>query len=121
MLTLIAVPLTCWLCALLAIPRRPLPGNETQELVYGRLLGRQQHLTLLAFLLTIVAAFAIALSASRGVDADLPALRDTNTPQTVVVREVQDDGRSVIVSTSVVPSQSGPRGAPSTVMRTDEQ
>jgi len=41
MLTLIAIPLTCWLCAFVAIPRKPLPGNEVQELVYARLLGRQ--------------------------------------------------------------------------------
>jgi hypothetical protein len=46
------IPLTCWLCAWLTKPRKPLRGNEVQELVYGRLLGRQQRLTVLALLLT---------------------------------------------------------------------
>jgi hypothetical protein len=44
--------LTCWLCAWLAKPSKPLRGNEVQELVYGRLLGQQRRLTLLALLLT---------------------------------------------------------------------
>ncbi len=34
------IPLTCWACALLAAPRRPAFGNEVEELVYSRLLGR---------------------------------------------------------------------------------
>jgi hypothetical protein len=39
-----AIPLTCWLCALLAHPHRSLPGNGVAEIVYRRLLGRQQRL-----------------------------------------------------------------------------
>ncbi|MDQ6748939.1 MAG: hypothetical protein M3010_12650 [Candidatus Dormibacteraeota bacterium] len=46
MATLIAVPLTCWLCVLIALPRRPLPGCEVQDLVYTWLLGRQRWLVL---------------------------------------------------------------------------
>lgn len=41
MWTLIALPVTCWVCTLLATPRRPHLGNEVEELVYARLLGRQ--------------------------------------------------------------------------------
>lgn len=36
-----AIPLMCWLCVLVAMPHKPLPNNEVQELVYARLLGRQ--------------------------------------------------------------------------------
>ena len=61
MLTLALVPLTCWLCTLLAIPRRPLPGNEVQELVYRRLLGRQQRLALLALVASAVAFSAFII------------------------------------------------------------
>ncbi len=61
MLTFALVPLTCWLCALLALPRRPLPGNEVQELVYARLLGRQQRLVLLALVVSVVVAFAVVV------------------------------------------------------------
>lgn len=58
MLMYAAIPLTCWLCALVAMPRKPLLNNEVQELVYSRLLGRQQRLALLAFIVT-AAAFMI--------------------------------------------------------------
>ena len=33
MVTLAAVALTCWVCSLLALPRKPLPNDEVQELV----------------------------------------------------------------------------------------
>jgi hypothetical protein len=56
--TLIAIAVTCWLSALVAIPRKPRPGNEVAELVYARLLGRQQRLVLLAILASAL-AFAI--------------------------------------------------------------
>ena len=52
--TTAAIPLTCWLCALIAAPRRPRVGNEVAELVYIRLLGRQQRLVLLAAVATAV-------------------------------------------------------------------
>ncbi len=57
-----AIPLTCWLCALIAIPRSPRVGNEVEELVYARLLGRQQWLVLLASVLTGAALLAIILA-----------------------------------------------------------
>jgi len=57
-----AIPLTCWLCALIAIPRAPRVGNEVEELVYARLLGRQQWLVLLASGLTGAALLTIILA-----------------------------------------------------------
>ncbi len=56
------IPLTCWACALLAAPRRPAFGNEEDELVYSRLLGRQELLRLLAIVATGVAFFAFVLA-----------------------------------------------------------
>jgi hypothetical protein len=67
MLTLIAIPITCWLCALVAIPRRPRLGNEGEELVYARMLGRQQRLMLLALVATLAAFVAIAVAMPRRV------------------------------------------------------
>src|SRR5436305_781925 len=48
MLALATIPVTCWLCTLIATPRRPRLGDEVAELVYSRLLGRQQLLRLFA-------------------------------------------------------------------------
>jgi hypothetical protein len=49
------ISLTCWLCALIATPRKPLPGDEVQELVYRRLVGRHHMLVALAAAATFVA------------------------------------------------------------------
>jgi len=54
-LAYIAIPLSCWVCALVAIPRRPQRGNEVEEFVYARLLGRSQRVALLALVVTAVA------------------------------------------------------------------
>lgn len=43
MVTLATIALTCWLCTLIALPRKPLPNNEVQELVYTRLLRAAAH------------------------------------------------------------------------------
>ena len=120
MITLTAVALTCWLCALLATPRKPLPNNEVQELVYARLLGRQQTLMLLALVVTAGVLLAlVAVARPNRVNLDFHAVRHPNapcvqgtydpgfcaTPQagTRVIREVQDDGRTTIVTTVTVP------------------
>jgi hypothetical protein len=55
---MVAIATTCWGCALLAIPRKPLPGNEVAELVYSRLLGRQQRLVLAAAAATVAVVIA---------------------------------------------------------------
>ncbi len=62
MIALLFIAGTCWLCALLAIPRKPLPGNETQELVYRRLIGRHQLLVALAFAVTLVTCCGMMIS-----------------------------------------------------------
>lgn len=55
----VVVPLTCWLCALIATPARPRTGDEVQELVYRHLVGRQQRLALLACACTVLALFLL--------------------------------------------------------------
>jgi hypothetical protein len=62
-------------CAWLAKPRKPLRGNEVQELVYGRLLGRQQRLTLLALLLTGGMLLCMIGTLPRRADSTLQAVR----------------------------------------------
>lgn len=75
MLAYAAIPLTCWLCALLAAPRKPLPGNAMQELIYSRLLGRQEGLHVLAILVTAVALIVAVLSLPQRPDTDLYTIR----------------------------------------------
>jgi hypothetical protein len=69
-----AIALTCWICTFIALPRKPLPGNEVEELVYARLLGRQQRLALVAVFASGVAFLGaiIAVSQQPGADAALP-------------------------------------------------
>ena len=55
MWTLTFIPLTCWPCALVALPRKSRLGNEVEDLVYTRLFGRWQRLVLLALLASVVA------------------------------------------------------------------
>jgi hypothetical protein len=75
--TLILVSAACWLCALIATPRESLTDNEVAELVYVRLLGRQQRLVLFALALTILTLiWAVARMPGR-IDADLAAARAT--------------------------------------------
>ncbi|MDQ6834358.1 MAG: hypothetical protein M3008_13260 [Chloroflexota bacterium] len=72
MLMMATVAATCWLCALIATPRRPLLNNEVQELVYTRLLGRQHLLMLLALAATAgtFLVFTVGAVPGRG-NADL--------------------------------------------------
>lgn len=76
MLTIAAIPITCWLCALIAMPRKPLPGNEVQELVYSRLLSRQRWLALFAFLVTGIMFLAFISGLPQRIDPDLRAIRN---------------------------------------------
>ena len=50
---IIAVPLTCWLCLLLAIPHRPRHDDEVAQLIYRRLVARHQLLILIASSITL--------------------------------------------------------------------
>ena len=58
---LIAVPLTCWLCLLLAIPRRPRHDDEVAQFIYRRLIARHQLLILVASGITLVVCFGVVL------------------------------------------------------------
>jgi hypothetical protein len=51
-----------WLAAFVAMPGKPLPHNEVQELVYGRLLGRQHRVIALATIVTAIGFFTLVLS-----------------------------------------------------------
>lgn len=73
---LIASAVTGWLTALLAIPRSPRVGNEVEELVYARLLGRQQRLLLLAFALTAATLVGGIATLPRHIDPDLRSVRE---------------------------------------------
>jgi hypothetical protein len=53
---------TVWFAVFVAMPRRPLPENEVQELVYSRLLGRQHRVILLACIVTALGLFALVIS-----------------------------------------------------------
>lgn len=116
MVTLAAVALTCWLCSLIALPRKPLPNNEVQELVYGRLLGRQHFLMLLALVAT-VAAFLTLVTLARPSHRDLefamerqsdaacvqqpydPSICAIAQPGTRIVQEARSDGTWIVVAT----------------------
>lgn len=116
-MTFIAVALTCWLCTLVASPQKPLPGNEVQELVYARLLGRRERVMLLAIAMTIIAFASIVMTLPQRAGAEASRLSRsgmscaqlleeldpcvTIQPGTRAVRERQDDGSVVIVSTYV--------------------
>jgi hypothetical protein len=71
----IATILSCWLCALLATPRRPRRGNEVEVLVYTRLLGRRHLLVGLAAVVTVVMLLVFVLSLPRRIDRTLGAER----------------------------------------------
>ncbi len=72
---LAAATLTCWLAVLVARPRTPLPNNEVQELVYARLLGRQQMLALLALIVTAISFLLIVATLPQRIDPDLRLVR----------------------------------------------
>ena len=75
MWTLIAISLTSWLCAGIALPRTPFPGNEVQDHTYARLLGRQQRVAILAIALTGAALIGALATLPARIDPDLSALR----------------------------------------------
>ncbi len=64
MVTLTLLPLTCWVCVLVAIPRAPRPGDEVQELVYRRLVGRHDLLLICAIAITLAALLVVACRAA---------------------------------------------------------
>jgi hypothetical protein len=75
MLPISCAAIMCWSAVLINRQRRPLPGNEVQERVYSRLLGRQQRLILLALIVTMASFFATLAGSPQRIDPSLNALR----------------------------------------------
>jgi hypothetical protein len=75
MWSLLAIPATCWLCVLVALPRKPRLGNGVEELVYARLLGRQHLLILLALLVTALLPLTLLLLLPSRGDSSFAAQR----------------------------------------------
>ena len=73
------VPFACWLCVLVATLHRPYQGNEVAELVYVRLLGRQQLLMTFAAVTDLV-LLAGVLSLPAQVNRDLHRFREPCEP-----------------------------------------
>lgn len=78
--TLIAVSFTCWLCMIVAAPRKPQLGNEVEELVYAQLIGRQHRLALLAICITAALFFAAVIALPQRANA----LHDASTAAVTV-------------------------------------
>jgi hypothetical protein len=96
MVALTAIPITCWLCAWLARPGKPLIGNDIQEFVYGRLLGRQQRLTFLALIVTGMMLVALVVMLPQHIDTDLQSVRGAHTECVAQLgRDETDSGRDV--------------------------
>lgn len=94
---------TLWLSALIARPRKPRLGDEVQQLVYTRLLGRQGTLALVAFIATLVMSVALMIAVRPNeVNAELNSARPTCRPL--------PDGRSLCLLTRA-------DGQPYTVVR----
>ncbi len=75
MLATVAIPLTCWLCVLIVTPHKPRSGNEVQELVYTRLLGRQHVLLCVATLVTVWALLVGVIAMPLRINVDLERFR----------------------------------------------
>jgi hypothetical protein len=103
MLAYMAVPLTCWVCALVARPRRPHIGNEVEDFIYARLLGQQQRLTLLALLLTGGMLLCMILTLPRRTDSTLQAVRGAHAE--CVARLGKDEDGSARDETGVATVQ----------------
>jgi hypothetical protein len=59
---------TCWVCVLIARPRKPVLGNEVEEFVYARLLGRHHLLVGFAAAVTVASGLLFALALPRQVE-----------------------------------------------------
>lgn len=55
MVTDLVVPLVCWLCALIALPRVTRVGQSAEERTYARRLGGQRRLIFVAIVVTALA------------------------------------------------------------------
>jgi hypothetical protein len=102
MVALATIPLTCWLCAWLARPSKPLRDNEVQELVYGRLLGSDRRLTLLALLLTGGMLLCVILTLPQQIDTTLQSVRGAHAECAAQMgRDETDSGRDETASATL--------------------
>lgn len=112
-----AIPATCWLAVFIATPRKPRLGNEIEELVYARLLGRQHLLRLFALIVTGAMFLALVVTLPSRVDptlrshrvcADSPSGKSTcYSPQsdgTWTQEELENDGAWRVVAIVSRPS-----------------
>jgi hypothetical protein len=76
MVTLVSIPLVLWLATIIACPRRPRLGNEVEELVYSRLLGRHHLLIGFAMIVTAATLLAAVLTLPRQIDPTLGKSRE---------------------------------------------
>lgn len=70
-----AIPIVCWLCALIAMPRIGPNAEEERSVAYQ--LGRQRRVRIVAVITTMMLLLAAIARVPHGSDADLRALRDT--------------------------------------------
>lgn len=61
--------LSLWVATFIAMPHKPLPNNEVEELVYTRLLGRQHRVLLLAVIGTVLGLLVLLLGMGSSVKA----------------------------------------------------
>src|SRR5262249_45115140 len=72
---LVAVVLVCWVCALIATPRRPLPNSPLDEVVSAQVRRHQQRAMAFAVSAALLALLASVLARPSSVDADAEAIR----------------------------------------------
>jgi hypothetical protein len=102
MVALATIPLTCWICAWLAGPRTLRLDNDVAALVYSRLLGRHQRLTLLALLLTGGILLTLILSRPQRIDSNLQLVRGAHAECTAEMgKDHMDSGRDVTAAATV--------------------
>lgn len=91
MLVFVVAALTCWLCALLARPRPPLPHSPLDELLCDRLRANQRRAVMLACGVSFVALLALVLTRPAAIDADAAILRDAHAgPRAAPLPDTRD-------------------------------
>ncbi len=71
----VATILTGWCCVLIATPRKPRLGNEVEELVYTRLLGRRRLLIGFAATMTAATGLVVVVTLPQRIDPTLGEAR----------------------------------------------
>ncbi|MCA1669232.1 MAG: hypothetical protein LC793_17935 [Thermomicrobia bacterium] len=79
----VAMVVTCWLCLAIVTPRKPQWGNEVEELVYTRLLGRQHLLFGITAVMTAALVLALVVTLPKRMTPGMSAPPSTPTQQIV--------------------------------------